>query len=295
MSENGNHAPFGINIFVVEGRPDGMKIIQKTNWDGLGIVCPRGRYPFVKSRNEFELSGVYILYGYDDHHDRLMIYVGETETIRNRLDSHFANEKDKKFWQRVIIFTRHNTTPLHKTCTEFLEARLVQRAKEVGRCQIENNNTPKEPTLSEMDNATMTTYLSEMLSLLPIIGIHVFDPVMAENSSKTYYFTGKEWDAQGYPTSNGFAVKKDSHVRKKPVKSFMSFSHNKRNALLDGNILILKDKCLRFDRDYDFNSPSEAASIVSGKNENGRMVWKDEEGTTLKEHQEIEAKKAPSS
>lgn len=41
-----------------------------------------------------------------------------------------------------------------------------------------------------------------------------------------------------------------------------------------------------FAQDYQFNSSSQAGSMVKGYNVPGPDVWKDENGITLKEHQE---------
>ncbi|MFP4029570.1 MAG: hypothetical protein ACLFWL_17465 [Candidatus Brocadiia bacterium] len=62
--------PFKIQIFVAEGMPDGLRFVEKSNWIGLGIVCPRGRYPAVKEREEFFRSGVYLLVGQDGRDER---------------------------------------------------------------------------------------------------------------------------------------------------------------------------------------------------------------------------------
>lgn len=81
--------PFKIQIFVAEGLPDGLRLVEKSNWIGQGIVCPRGRYPQVKGRPEFSRSGVYLLVGQDG--DRLpKLYVGETGQIRKRLNWNYA-------------------------------------------------------------------------------------------------------------------------------------------------------------------------------------------------------------
>ena len=76
--------PFKIQIFVAEGVPDGLRIVEKSNWIGQGIVCPRGRWPHVKSRSDFDKSGVYILVGRDGEDDRPTLYIGEAETVRSR-------------------------------------------------------------------------------------------------------------------------------------------------------------------------------------------------------------------
>ena len=63
---------------MAEGLPEGLRLVEKSNWIGQSIVCPRGRYSKAKSRDEFSRSGVYMLVGQDG--DPLpKLYVGEAE------------------------------------------------------------------------------------------------------------------------------------------------------------------------------------------------------------------------
>ena len=62
MSESGPR-PFSIRIFLPGGVPDGIRLIEKSNWTGCGLVCPRALLNEAKSRNEFTSTGVYVLVG----------------------------------------------------------------------------------------------------------------------------------------------------------------------------------------------------------------------------------------
>ena len=81
--------PFTIRIFVANGRPDGLRLIEKSNWVGLGLVCARVDWGVARDRPEFERSGIYILTGRGDD-DLPIIYVGEAEQLRKRINSHHA-------------------------------------------------------------------------------------------------------------------------------------------------------------------------------------------------------------
>jgi hypothetical protein len=281
--------PFNIRIFVAEGLSDGLRFVEKSNWVGLGIVCPRGRYPQVKKRKEFSGSGVYILVGNEGDDDRPTLYVGEAETVRNRLDSHHAN---KDFWQQAIVFTTKGD-PLNKAEVQYLEACLVELATENRRCRLDNSNAPNRPGLSEADKAEIQGYLDELLSLLPVLGIDAFERVEASSPSRRiYHLKAKECDAKGFETNTGFAVLLGSLARGSTVPSMkehaLSF-FNRRRQLIDDGVLLPCDEGLRFSVDHEFPSCSQAAAVVLGRNANGRVEWKDAEGVTLKEHQEQEA------
>jgi hypothetical protein len=53
-------------------------------------------------------------------------------------------------------------------------------------------------------------------------------------------------------------------------------------------VLVDEHEGYRFSIDHEFSSPSEAAAVVAGGNKNGRRRWKDENGVSLREHQERE-------
>ena len=45
--------PFSMRIFVANGDPDGLRIIERSNWNGRAMVFPRPLLPEVKKREEF--------------------------------------------------------------------------------------------------------------------------------------------------------------------------------------------------------------------------------------------------
>jgi len=274
---------FVINTLVVDGIPDGLRLVEKSNWNGLGIVFPRGRYSDAKKRKEFSQSGVYLLVGNDGE---LLpdLYVGEADQIRNRLDFHSSDDK-KEFWQRTFIFTTRGT-PLNKAQVKYLEARLLELAKSSGLSNLKNDQTPKIPVLSEADQAAMEGYMDELLTILPVLGISFFEPSETIVVNKIIYrLEGLGYYAKGMETNEGFLVMKDSIARlkeapalKKPPLTY----HNLRKFLIKKDVLHKSEDGLRFTRNWDFNSPSAAATVCAGKRQNGLTAWKDEFNTTLK-------------
>ena len=49
--------PFTIRIFVPDGDPEGVRLIDRMNWTGLGIAFPRSRWMEVRQRSEFNRAG----------------------------------------------------------------------------------------------------------------------------------------------------------------------------------------------------------------------------------------------
>ena len=52
--------PFtSIRIFVPDGDPEGVRLIDRMNWTGLSLVFPREKWPETRNRPEFARTGVY--------------------------------------------------------------------------------------------------------------------------------------------------------------------------------------------------------------------------------------------
>ncbi len=274
---------FKIQIFVAEGRPDGLRLVEKSNWIGQSIVCPRGRYSEAKKRDEFSRSGVYLLVGQDG--DPLpKLYVGEAEEVKTRLDRHYS---DHDFWQQAIVFTTKGT-PLNKAQVKYLEARLLALATRYGRSKLQNTVKPRLPGLSEADRAEMEGYLDELLSLLPVLGVPFFERDEASSEDRRYYHVeGSHSKATGFETNTGFTVRKGSLVRDPPLPSMKERASGyflQRQELIEEGVLEKTTGHYRFTRDWPFGSPSAAAAVCLGRNANGLTEWKDESGATLKEN-----------
>ena len=281
--------PFKIEVFVAEGLPDGLRLVQKSNWIGQGIVCPKGRYTEVKKRDEFSRSGVYLLIGRDG--DPLpRVYVGEAERVRNRLDQHYAN---KDFWQEAIVFTTTGT-PLNKAQVKYLEARLLELAGRYRRAKLENTVSSQRPGLSEADEAEMEGYLDEVRSLLPVLGIDFFEHFEAPaDGRKIYTLHLKDCNARGFETNTGFTVLKGSVARAKTAEAMernVPGYYRQRRELIENGVLQEIAEGYRFTADLSFASPSAAAAVCYGGNASGLTAWKDESGITLKANREMSTK-----
>lgn len=103
---------FSLRIFVADGDPDGLRIVEKSNWIGKALVFPRALLPQVKARSELAQTGVYLLLGPRPEGEGDMIYVGEGDPIGPRLQSHYAQ---KDFWTRAICRVRHGAGWLHRS------------------------------------------------------------------------------------------------------------------------------------------------------------------------------------
>ena len=163
---------FTLRMFVPDGDPEGVRFIDRMNWTGLGVVFPRSKWPEVRNRAEFGRTGVYILTGYSEGDDDLpTVYVGQADGVKGRIDSHVQL---KDFWDTGIVFVS-NSGGLNRAHVTWLEHALVARAQETKRCHLGNANAPQEPALSEAEKADTQAFLREMLQIMPLVGLRVFE------------------------------------------------------------------------------------------------------------------------
>jgi hypothetical protein len=281
-----NSQGFSVRIFIPSGNPDGLRIIEKSNWIGQGLFFPRALFPEARQRDELKRTGVYVLWGPGESGQLLRIYVGEGDSVLSRLDQH---AKQKDFWTHAVVFTSKDQN-LNKAHVKYLEARLVQLAADAKRAELDNGSIPQLPTLSEADKADAEAFLQDMLLCLPILGLNVFEKAKAPGEkSRDLILRGKGIEARGQDTAEGFVVRAGSLAVKEEVPSLHENLKELRRVLLDQGVFVDEDTHYRLTQDYTFNSPSTAAGVLLGRSANGRIEWKDAQGRTLKEIQEAES------
>lgn len=162
---------YTIRLFVPDGNPDSFKIIDKMNWTGTGLDISRESWIKHRNRKELKQAGIYILYGYNEGDELPTVYIGQGDGIKGRIDSH---DKNKDFWDRVLVFvsTKDGLNRAHIT---WLEWALIKKAESRQRCNLDNNATPNEPILTEAEKADTQEFLNEILSILPLLEIKVFE------------------------------------------------------------------------------------------------------------------------
>lgn len=279
--------PFSLRIFVADGDPDGLRVVERSNWIGKALIFPRALLPRVKLRDELAQTGVYLLLGPREDGEGEKLYIGEGDPIRPRLESHHAQ---KDFWSRAVCFVAA-PGQLNKAHVQFLEAHLVRLAQAAKRLPLDNGNSPNEPTLSEADRADMLVFLQNMLGMLPVLGVQAFEQSApaATPSAPVLTCKGKGVLATGYESTQGFVVKTGSLAVVATVPSMAQHvrgMYDLREELIGNGVLVTDPEGFRFAQDYVFSSPSTAAAVVLGRSANGRIEWKDALGRTLKSLQE---------
>jgi hypothetical protein len=274
--------PFSIRVFVPDGDPDGLRIVEKSNWTGIGVVFNRTNYKHVVTRPEFSRTGVYVLIGTSDDSALPTIYVGEGDPVKDRLNMHYSK---KEFWDWAVFFVTKDNS-LNKAHVQRLECRLIELAQSAKQCKLDNGNCPSAPTLSEAEVADVDCFLLDMLSIFPLIGLGVFEKTVAKKSTRELLvIESRGIRASGYEDSKGFIVCKGSQLVREEGSSIHRFAATLRKDLLEQGVLVADDQHLVLTQDYTFNSPSSAAGVVLGRSASGPFEWKLKNGVTLKELQ----------
>lgn len=277
---------FSVRIFIPSGEPEALRIVEKSNWTGQGLVFPRAQFAEVRQRPELKRAGVYMLWGPGESGQLPRVYVGEGDLVLPRLDQH---AKQKDFWTHAAVFTSKDQN-LNKAHVQYLEARLVALASEAKRAELDNGNVPQMPALSEADGADAEGFLSDLLLCLPVVGVSLFEKAKAGAvNSSDLFLKAKGIEARGVDGSEGFVVRTGSQAVKDEVASIHAYLAALRKSLLAQGVLEPAGTGYRITQDYTFNSPSTAAGVLLGRSSNGRMEWKDAKGRTLKEIQEAAA------
>jgi hypothetical protein len=274
-----------ISLFLIDGIPDGRIACELFNWTGKSYKLPRSLLKDSSNREELYKAGVYFLFGRDESSPEVnMVYIGEAEEVYKRIIQH----QDKDFWTEVLIFISKDDN-LNKAHIKFLEFCVHDAASKAMRYNILNANTPTCPAISEPERAVMMEIVENLKLLVGTLGYKVFEPLTAPcvKIKDEYFITAARGaKAKAVVTNEGIVVIADSEVANSTVPSMTDTFKKLRQKLQDQGIIVQEGNKFIFSKDYLFSSPSTAATVVMGRNANGRTEWKDNRGKTLKENEE---------
>lgn len=279
---NDRPRPYSIRVFLPNGTPEGVRVLEKSHWTGVGLYIPRGSYPDAKtSRSELKSAGVYVLVGVDDA-GRQTVYIGQSDNLVDRLSAHYS----KRDWNWLVAFTAKDGS-LNRAHYLALESRLIEVATATKRAEVENIDRPVPPKLSEADRADVDSFLEDVLRILPIVGLRAFEMLESPRRKRGLLsIKGRGVAARGYVGADSFVVVKGSQAHAKPTPSCPSTYCAIREQLLKASVLEQDGDHYRFTKDKEFSSPSAAGAVVLARATNGYTAWKGDDGKTLREIEE---------
>lgn len=289
-----------LELYFIDGRPDGMLTAEVFNWTGHVLVTPRTRLKEALARPQSSFTGVYLLLGERD--GKPLTYIGEGEDIAARMKSHEAN---KDWWTTAVLVTSAANN-LHKAHAKFLESRLVEEARKVGVMPLDNGNTPPRPGLSESARANMEAFLDYLFMVLPAVRIDMFVQNVRPTGPMIIEAAGLAQTAQSLsvPDATLFLLESRKHglqaeallidgefvvqagslaQGKEEVRSGIGSYTQLIKDLVALGVLQRQGTHYVFTNSYAFRSPSAAGAVVLGYNVNGTTAWKTSIGQTYKD------------
>lgn len=272
-----------LELYFIDGRPDGMLTAEVFNWTGHVLMAPRTQIGEALMRKEARFTGVYLLIGEQDGDP--IAYIGEGEDISDRIRNHDT----KKDWWSTAVLVISAANNLNKAHVKYLEARLIEEARSIGRINLENSTTPTRPGLSEAAQANMETFLDYLMMVLPALRIDMFlkntrpaaaSPVeqVAGRSKAAFELNTPRHGLHASATlrDGEFVVEKGSVARAHWVgQGTEGTSYAQLHAeLLKTGVLKSEGDHSVFTESYAFTSPSAAAAVVNGRPANGTIEWK---------------------
>ena len=282
-----------LELFYIDGRPDGMLTAEVFNWTGHVLMTPRTQLSTALARPEARYTGVYLLLGEQDGEPRA--YVGEGEDIAARIRAH---DVGKEWWTSAVLITTAGNK-LNKAHVQYLEAQLIQEAKAIGRVPLDNRTAPDKASLGEADTAKMKGFLENLFVVLPALRVDMFiqraRPSVGIGGVVTTAVQAPA-NAAAAPTAR-FVMETPRHGLKATAalvdgefiveagslarqewqgvgSEHTSYAQLHAELRRNGTLMLDGDHC-RFAQNYAFRSPSAAAAVVNGRPSNGTLDWKE--------------------
>lgn len=283
-----------LELYYIDGRPDGMVTAELFNWTGHVLMFPRTQLGAALARAEASYAGVYLLLG--DQNGEPFAYIGEGEDIGARIRQHDVR---KEWWTSAVLVTA-SANKLNKAHVRYLEARLIGHAKAIGHTPLDNLTAPVLPILSEADIAKMEAFIDNLLIVLPAVRVDMFiqrarstgpgasiaqvrthiDPQEEVISATRFVLESRKHGlrASAVLTNGEFVVEAGSTGR----LEWTGLDHHTYASLYAelrrSGILSERGAHCIFTKDYAFRSPSAAAAVVNGRASNGQLDWRTADG-----------------
>lgn len=177
-----NHRPFTLRVFFPSGDPNGMRLIDDNNWTGRALCISRDEVGEPKNFRDAEFEnqpGIYLLVGdidqnADESEFQQKIYIGETDDLPKRMKEHAHKTNGKDFWHFAIAFSSSKGALSRAHCL-WLENKLIEKAKSINRCTLENGDSGSKAKLTKSEIADCDFFLEKIYQILPLAGIQAFE------------------------------------------------------------------------------------------------------------------------
>lgn len=285
---SGQESSFGrtIQLFLVDGTPNGLRKATIHGWTGLTFVATDSTFGALLTRPELDRTGIYILQGPDPQKSAgTRAYIGSANSVAERIKQ---SAGQRAFWEIAIAVTTSDDD-LSKGHVEYLEARLIELAASSKRVELDNGTQPTglRRRLPEADQANMEQFLLNLQIILPVIGLDMLKPQpkaaapastpLEQRTHGDIHFeinhrAGAQ--AEAVEEEGEFIVLENSLALRNSGFQANSYAVLRNTLIQKGTLKDRGDNLYIFTEPYSFSSPSAAAAVVLDRNANGRTEWK---------------------
>ncbi|MVB09490.1 hypothetical protein CAFE_01460 [Caprobacter fermentans] len=283
-----------INLFLIDGDPNGCIKCTLANWTGVAYKIPRTELDQCKGRDDLSQSGVYFLFGVSDQTGEDVVYVGQAGVRKNgegilyRLQEHRRNP-EKDYWTEAVVFTTSNNS-FGPTEISYLENRFTNMAIAAKRYLVKNGNDPTLGNITEEKESELEEFVDYAKIVMGTLGHKVFEPLSqlvvtapptgeeTPQAGENFFIKRSGADAKARLTNEGLVILAGSVIREELLSSCPDHAKSARE---DNRKYIDENGALQ--KDILFKTPSGASDFVLGASTSGNVEWKTAEGKTLKE------------
>ncbi|WP_353485970.1 GIY-YIG nuclease family protein [Apilactobacillus xinyiensis] len=282
------------------------------NGSVLAYYVPRDKVSDVlQEHDNLSSSGVYLLLNLND--EQMLdcdtkVYVGQAKNIAKRTKEHDCTQES--WWNLAILIIKNSDTSFSADEILYLERYMYDMISDANKLNLFSGHRPSGAAkVSLRSKNNFENDFKDMDMLLRVLSIPIFhmrysyiahDSACDDEPKNTIINTDLDNERMFYckaRSSDARAVLLDSKGKLKVLKgskvsakdfssSFKDSGFNNYRNLEKSNVI--KDGV--FIKDYIFKTPSGAATIVYKSSANGKTMWKDANGVTLKEYLENENK-----
>lgn len=286
-----------IQIFLVDGIAGGITTTEIVGWTGHVLFGPRSNLGELLKRPEAARNGVYLLLGDDvSALGGVRCYIGRTESFRDRFGTH-KGDASKDFFDRVVLIAARDDS-IAEGHWGYLEARIVDLAKQAKRVDVDNTQTPQGRKLSEAQVSDMEAFIDHLHVILPVLGIdaikvRVHPGVATDLAERSPLFELKNAKrgvvARGQQVGGEFLMLEGSTIvgswsgvgsTASTERAYAALREKHAQLIADGSIEV-NGAIGRLTRDIPFRSPSGAGALALGRSCNGRIEWQAADGQTF--------------
>lgn len=289
-----------ISIRLENENNSSIKVVNIVGKTTKMISFSRSAYSLVKELNkkdpvqyfDYDLArpGVYMLFSEDNKN----IYIGESDSVVERLNTHYSTNEKTEYWTNTMVFVADGTYPLNISQIKYIESKLIEYAKSISQVQIvdiklKNKKSSQLPNININDKVVAEKFLTDVITITKMLGLDYFDinkTIITPEEIATkeiFKFVSKNYDAKLIRDGDSFVVLAESKISKNVSKSCKQCYVEIRKLLLENGNLIEQGNYLVVTKNIPFDSASTAANIVSGRSANGKIEWKTESGKTIKD------------